>query len=324
MPRPDPWIPSAEQMAQWPAVSGNAINGVGETAVRRPTPVYWFPPDDTPHGPLQRWFLGRLTPKVLAAREVRQRLIDAPLPPLATTRADRAREAWSAEMKAAARAAGADDVGIARMQPHWVYEGCVVPERFAILLAVSHDWDALRTAPAEDAAAEVIRQYGRAIHVAKQVAGWLREQGHAATPHGGPLAPPMLLVPAAIAAGLGELGKHGSIINRHLGSNFRLSAVLTDVPLVPDAPDAFGADDFCRLCRACADACPPRAITHEQRVVRGETKWYVDFDRCLPFFNEHQGCAVCLAACPWNRPGVAESLVQKLADRAARRRGAAA
>lgn len=308
-------------MAQWPAVSGNAINGVDEPAVRRPTPVYWFPPDDTPHGPLQRWFLGRLTPKVMAAREARQRFIDAPMPPLATLRLEQSPEGWAAGVKAAAIAAGADDVGIVRMQPQWVYEGCEVPERYAIMLAVAHDWEALRTAPEEDAAAEVIRQYGRAIHVAKQVAGWLRERGHAATPHGGPLAPPMLLVPAALAAGLGELGKHGSIINRRLGSNFRLSAVLTDVPLVVDTPDAFGADDFCRLCRSCEDACPPQAISPEKRLVRGETKWYVDFDRCLPFFNEHQGCAVCLAACPWNRPGVAEGLVRKLADRAARRRG---
>jgi epoxyqueuosine reductase QueG len=44
----------------------------------------------------------------------------------------------------------------------------------------------------------------------------------------------------------------------------------------------------------------------------------VDFDRCLPFFNEHQGCAVCLAACPWNRPGVAPNLVRKLAALRAR------
>jgi epoxyqueuosine reductase QueG len=44
------------------------------------------------------------------------------------------------------------------------------------------------------------------------------------------------LIPAALACGFGELGKHGSIINRDYGSSFRLSAVLTDLPFVPDAP----------------------------------------------------------------------------------------
>jgi len=47
-------------------------------------------------------------------------------------------------------------------------------------------------------------------------------------------------------------------------------------------------------------------------------KWYVDFDRCLPFFNETAGCAICLAACPWSKPGVADKMLVKLARNAAR------
>ena len=47
--------------------------------------------------------------------------------------------------------------------------------------------------------------------------------------------------------------------------------------------------------------------------------WYVDFDRCLPFFNEHQGCAICIAVCPWSRPGIGMNLAQKLMKRAQRR-----
>ena len=45
----------------------------------------------------------------------------------------------------------------------------------------------------------------------------------------------------------------------------------------------------------------------------------MDFDRCLPFFNEHHGCALCLAVCPWSRAGVAARLSDKLARRRARR-----
>ncbi|GJG85775.1 hypothetical protein tb265_09560 [Gemmatimonadetes bacterium T265] len=309
------WTPSAEQAALWPPVSGNTINGVGEREVRRPSPVYWHAPDATPHGPLQLWFIQRTTPLVQAARQQRQQAIEEPLPPVADAAVERSAAAWSHDVKVAAFAAGADAVGITAVQPQWVFEGHAVPQRWAIMLAVAHDWEALRTAPAEAAAAEVIRQYARGIRAAKGVAGALRRQGHDAVPHGGPMAYPMLLVPAAIAAGLGELGKHGSLINRALGSNLRLACVLTDVPLLADRPDDFAADDFCARCQACTNACPPQAIGPDKRLVRGEQRWYVDFDRCLPFFNEHQGCAVCLSVCPWNHPGVAPNLVRKLAAR---------
>ena len=317
--RPVPWTPSAEQAALWPLISGNTINGVGEPVVRQPSPVYWHDPDATPHGRLQRWFYSRMTPRVLQAREARTRAMEEPVAPLAAVPAHRSAAEWTALVRQAAEDAGADDVGITRVQPQWVFEGYEMTARFAIVLCVQHDWDQLQTAPEESAAVEVIAQYARGLRVAKSVAGALRQQGHDATPHAGPLAMPMLLLPAAIAAGLGELGRHGSLINRRLGSNLRLAVVLTDVPLLVDAPDDFGADWFCTRCQACSTACPPQAIGDEKVLVRGETKWYVDFDRCLPYFNETQGCAACLASCPWNRPGVADTLVSKLAVRLARR-----
>src|ERR1700690_989220 len=34
-------------------VSGNPINGLGETAPRRPSPFFWHPPDQHPYGELQ-------------------------------------------------------------------------------------------------------------------------------------------------------------------------------------------------------------------------------------------------------------------------------
>lgn len=323
MKRTSPWTPSAEQAALWPAVSGNTINGVGETAVRRPSPIYWHAPDATPHGPLQLWFMQRTTPLVQVARLERAAAIEAPVPPVADVVVEQSAQEWTRLVKVAAFAAGADAVGVTAVQPQWVFEGHAVPQRWAIMLAVAHDWAELRTAPEERAAAEVIRQYGRGIRAAKGVAASIRALGHDATPHGGPMAYPMLLVPAAIAAGLGELGKHGSLINRTLGSNLRLACVLTDVPLVADGVDRFDAETFCDRCQSCTNACPPQAIGPDRHVVRGEERWYVDFDRCLPFFNEHQGCAVCLSVCPWNLPGVAPNLVSKLAARRERQAAAA-
>lgn len=174
-------------------------------------------------------------------------------------------------------------------------------------------------APSVDALVEVTRQYARGMRVAKQVAGLLRSAGHDALPYAGPMAGSFLLIPPAIAAGLGELGKHGSMIHRRLGANFRLACVLTDVPLLPSRRDDFGGDAFCANCRVCTDACPPDAIVPAKQLVRGEVRWYVDFDKCLPYFNENEGCAICLAVCPFSRPQIGERLVQKLAVRSAGR-----
>ena len=126
------------------------------------------------------------------------------------------------------------------------------------------------------------------------------------------------LIPPALACGFGELGKHGSLITPEMGASFRLSAVLTDAPFAPTPPREFGIDDFCASCRVCEDACPPEAIFSEKQTVRGMKKWYVDFDKCLPFFNQTHGCAICIAVCPWSRPGVGVNLAAKLARRAER------
>jgi Fe-S-cluster-containing hydrogenase component 2 len=52
-----------------------------------------------------------------------------------------------------------------------------------------------------------------------------------------------------------------------------------------------------------------------KQTVRGERKWYVDFDKCIPYFGERLGCALCMVVCPWSRPGVAGNLAAKLARR---------
>jgi epoxyqueuosine reductase len=305
-------------MSHWPSTSGNTINGVGENVRRRPSPIYWHDPDSTPHGPLQRWFYQRSNntgdPEVVAARAERQRVIDTPLAPLNPIREQR--DDWSEDVKRVAREAGADDVGMTAMRAEYVFEGREVPtQRWMIVIAIAQDYEAMCTAPSSRALVEVTRQYANGTRVAKAVASWLRERGHDAFPYGGPMAGSFILIPAAIAAGLGELGKHGSMIHPQFGSNFRLACVLTDVPLVADAPRPFGADEFCASCRICIEACPPAAILEDKQLVRGELRWYVDFDKCLPYFNENLSCALCLAVCPFSRPEVGVNLVAKLAKR---------
>jgi len=304
----------------WPDVSGNTINGLGEDAVRRPEPIYHHDPERMRFAALQTWFRALPAhPLIAKARNDRIPIMEEALAPLAAERIQRSPEAWSSAVKAEARRLGAELVGIARMQPEWVFEGFDVPQQWAVMLGVAMDHEELSAAPGPRAIAEVVRQYGRGTLTAKRLASWLRRQGWDGFPHGGPEAGPILMIPPALACGFGELGKHGSIINRELGSSFRLAYVLTDLPLVADDEDAFGADDFCTRCRVCADACPPDAIAPDKQRVRGADKWYVDFDRCIPYFNDTTGCGICIAVCPWSRPGVAPALAAKLARRAARR-----
>jgi epoxyqueuosine reductase len=317
---PRDWSPDPEQMALWPEVSGNAVNGLGEDQHRRPRHVYWAPdPTNIPHGQAQLWFYQRnASPEFARERARRSEEMARPLPPLALDRVAGSPADWTARVKAEARALGAEAVGIARINPDWIFEGHELAWRHVIILGIAMDYNVMQSAPEPEAGIEVVRQYTRGVQVSKALAGWLRTQGHDAAPEHGPLAGAISLVPAALAAGMGELGKHGSIINRELGSCFRLAAVLTDLEMEADAPDNFGADDFCARCQVCANHCPPEAILPEKQTVRGEVKWYVDFDRCLPFFNETAGCGICLAVCPFSRPGVGETLLAKLARRAGR------
>lgn len=317
-----PFTPLAEQMALRPAVSGNAINGRGEAQARPPRMVYWAPdPDTIPHGAMQRWFYGvdPANPHIARAREARAQVLAAPMAELSDAApVQRSGAEWNAAFTDFAARADFDSWGVAAMDPAWVYEGQVVPQQRIVVLGFAHAFEAISTAPAPSAGAEVVRQYGRAAAAAKTVAGWLRQQGWDAEPVTGPMTTKVALIPPAIASGLGELGKHGSLINPEHGASFRLSAVLTDAPLPATPSRRFGVDEFCRHCRVCEDACPPFAISAEKQLVRGVMKWYVDFDRCLPFFNQTHGCAICIATCPWSLPGVGLNLAAKLARKVAR------
>lgn len=320
------WEPPAEALAHFPEVSGNAVNGLGESERRAPSPFFWHEPALQTHGELQAYVVSRFydSREVTEAfsrdpdtLELRPRGPD-PIP-VAADRIERTPAEWTDAVKSFALANEADLVGIARLDPLWIYDGFEIAEEWLIVLGFAHEYDQISQAPAVpgrlNAACEVGRQYTRAARSANSLRNFIREQGWPAESFPGPRADALLMIPAAIAAGLGELGKHGSIINRTYGASFRLAAVSTDMPLLADRPDVFGADDFCHNCRICTDACPPDAIAEDKQLVRGDEKWYVDFDRCIPYFAETKGCAICIARCPWSRPGVADNLIVKLARR---------
>ena len=105
-------------------------------------------------------------------------------------------------------------------------------------------------------------------------------------------------------AGLGELGKHGSLISPKLGSSFRLCAVSTDMALVPDGPKDHGIDEVCMNCGMCERFCPGLAIKSEKQTVAGIKRWIVERETCEPYFHKLYGCKICLMVCPLNSKGL--------------------
>ena len=323
MPVKDICKPSDAVKAHWltdrgKPVSGNDINGLGVIEKIPMTPVFWRPDGTVTHIDVQNYFYQRDADneRIREARTMREETFSIPINGLANEQEDRDPEEWSQLVKEAAGSFGADATGISAYRPEWTYKDRDQPAgKWAIVMGFAHDYAEMDGAPDDDAYIEVMRQYARAGNAAKHLANWIQDRGHVAEGKLGPNTDDVLMIPAAIEAGLGELGKHGSIINRELGSNFRLSMVTTDLPVIPDKPDVFGADVFCESCQLCSSACPPDAIFREKQVVRGETKWYVDFDKCVPYFVDNKTCGLCLVVCPWSRPGIAPNLLQKMAKR---------
>lgn len=219
---------------------------------------------------------------------------------VAAERADLGGPAAAAEhVKAAARELGADLVGIARVDPYYVYEGRELPHRYAVVVGMAMDLEEILQVPRVEANVEYLRVYEALGRLNVELARRIRAHGYPARAH--TLADEGLaMLPHAYAAGLGELGKHGSLINRELGCSFRLGVVTTDLELAEDSPRDEGIQDFCNGCRMCVTYCPGAAISDEKALVRGAERWVVDTERCTPYFASHYACAVCLQVCPIN------------------------
>jgi hypothetical protein len=213
-------------------VSGNPINGLGETAPRRPSPFFWHPPDQHPWGDLQ--VVARTNSrKCPGSTEAFQAAYAHPeLVPVAATRNTAPAAQLASDVAAFALAHEADAIGIAPMDPLYVFEGYTIGEPWVIVLALAHNYERLREVPSDETngtgVCDVGDQYARGTR-----SSWIRAQGYNAQAFPGPSAGALALIPPAIASGLGELGKHG---RSSAAISDRACASPASPPICPSSP----------------------------------------------------------------------------------------
>ncbi len=219
-------------------------------------------------------------------------------------------------VKHAARAYGAGLVGVCKLDRNWIYthdrrgDSINVPSHIdnAIVIAVEMDLEALQTTPAFPGAFATGNGYSRMAFIQACLAEFIRSLGYDAIPAGNNLG---LSVPLAIDAGLGQYGRHGLLITPEFGSNVRLCKVFTDLPLVPDSPIDFGALEFCRTCKLCAEACPSFSISYDDNPSwvgptksnnPGILKWFVNVESCYNYWTLNgTDCSRCIVSCPFTK-----------------------
>jgi reductive dehalogenase len=210
---------------------------------------------------------------------------------------------------------GADMVRITRVDQRWVYKDIDIPHAYAIIIVVSHVCSMLDTAPSYYSWLSTADAYARLKFITTQMTDFIRGLGYDAMyretlGHN----PEMLVVPMAIDAGVGEFSRNGRVLSPEFGTNMRLKAVTTDLPLQVDRPISFGTHEFCMACENCAIYCPPHANPVGPPADQpinihnnpGYRKWYVNAEKCLLFWGVNKkkwmSCGGrCLAVCPWNK-----------------------
>jgi reductive dehalogenase len=113
-----------------------------------------------------------------------------------------------------------------------------------------------------------------------------------------------IIPPLGWKAGLGEMGRIGTLITTKYGPRARLGLVTTSLPLKPDKPRILGVQDFCEKCQKCAQNCPAQAIPYGQKEEEnGVLKWVLKREECYRYWRRvGTDCAVCMYVCPYSKP----------------------
>jgi ferredoxin len=214
-------------------------------------------------------------------------------------------EAAAANIKQRAFDLGADEVGIAAIEPSDIYKGREIKEDFAIVVGQRMLWRAFQNVVSQESAIECLRVYFSLGEIVIGLAEHVRSLGYACIVEHPIGDSDLLHIPLALKAGFGELGRHGSIIHPKMGPLFRLGSVATSMLLKTDSPIDAGIAKFCDTCRACRLYCPAGAIPDERSPEAGKDhlgndRYVVDTGRCFPYFAKYNYCSMCLPVCVYN------------------------
>jgi epoxyqueuosine reductase len=99
---------------------------------------------------------------------------------------------------------------------------------------------------------------------------------------------------AAVAAGLGTLGRHSLLITPAFGARVRLACLITDAELRPSARQA---DSPCNGCVECITACPAGALSDPGH----DEAYSINKFACQAFRAGSGACSECMRVCPQGR-----------------------
>jgi reductive dehalogenase len=219
-------------------------------------------------------------------------------------------------VKGFAKNRGAVLVGITEINPLWVFshKGEIFHEnwedwgrpleakfKYAIVFAEEMDFEMIGSAPHTPTVMESMGAYAKGAFISAQLANFVANMGYSA-PVDQLRYYEELLVPLAVDAGLGEAGRLGYLLTQKYGPRVRLSAVTTNLPLVPDKPVDIGVEDFCKICKKCAVCCPSNSIPlDDQKEVNGTLRWKLNAETCFDYWGKvGTDCNVCMKVCPWS------------------------
>ena len=204
----------------------------------------------------------------------------------------------TAGIKAKATELGADLVGCAALIPIMIDDGFDLPHRNVLSIVVHEDYaNVLEGSRAIEA--ETYTVYVKVAEIATALAAHLRYLGYPAWAHHNGVTQ-IMAIPTMYHSGLGELGRHGSLINPDLSANFRPSFVTTNLPLLYDSPLEFGVQDYCEKCNLCRNNCPGDAIATDHVLTEGIRRWRIDMEKCYPYSRLHEAyCHICVDVCPY-------------------------
>jgi reductive dehalogenase len=210
---------------------------------------------------------------------------------------------------------GADEVGIAKLNPNYIYSHSAIgPEKwgseiennheYVIAFTLEMDYYKVEEAPKIGITEESADKYLQAQEISIALAKFIRDMGYPARAHISGSNYQIMLPPVGYDAGLGELGRMNYLISKKFGARIRLGAVTTDLPLIPDKPIYLGVQDFCEKCNKCAVNCPSGAIGKgEKNEIRGVEKWELNVEQCYRYWRIlGTDCGLCMKVCPFSHP----------------------